>query len=66
MIKAIVRTVVLVVAVVVLANFVPLVAEHEWALLVAAVALGLIGVIGRIFLLLLAVAAVILLFHPFF
>lgn len=66
MIKAIMRTVVLVAVVLVAAQFVPLVAEHEWALLVAAVALGLIGVIGRIFLLLLAAAAVILLFHPFF
>ena len=66
MFKAIIRTAALVALVLVLARFVPFVAEHEMALIIAAVALGLIGIIGRIFLLLLIAAAVVLLFHPFF
>ena len=59
MFKAIIRTVALV-------ALVPFVAQHELALIVAAMALGLVGVIGRIFLLLLAAVAAVFLFHPFF
>lgn len=66
MIKALVRTVVLVAAVLLLSPVVPFVAQHEAAFLIAAVAIGLIGVIGRLFIGLLIVVALIVLFHPFF
>ena len=66
MIKALVRTVLLVAAVFLFAPVVPFVAAHKVALLIAAVALGLIGVIGRIFVALLIVVALIFLFRPFF
>jgi hypothetical protein len=66
MIKALIRTVLLVAAVLVLSRFSPWVAAHETALLVAAVALGLFGIIARIFLVLLLLGAVLLFFHPFF
>ena len=65
-VKAIIRTVLLVAAILVLSQFIPLLAAHEGAALVAAVALGLFGVIARIFLALLLIVAVVLLFHPFF
>ncbi len=66
MIKAIIRTVLLVAAVLLLAPYVPFVAEHQQGLLIAAVALGLIGIIGRIFVLAIVVVAAVFFFHPFF
>ena len=66
MIKALIRTVLLIAAVLVLAPLVPFVGQHEAAFLIAAAAVGLIGVIGRLFIALLVVVALIVLFHPFF
>ena len=65
MIKALVRTVLLVVFVLVLAQFVPFVAQHEYALVAVAVALGLIGVITRVLVIMLLIAAVALFFFHF-
>ncbi len=66
MIKAIIRTALLVAAVLLLAPYVPFVAEHQQGFLIAAVALGLIGIIGRIFVLAIVVVAAVFFFHPFF
>lgn len=66
MIKAIIRTALLVAAVLLLAPRVPFVAEHQQALLVAAVAVGLIGAITRVVILVLVAVAVLFFFHPFF
>lgn len=64
--KALVRTALLVAAVLLLAPVIPFVADHEAAFLIAAVALGLVGVIGRLFIALIIGVAVLVLFHPFF
>ena len=66
MFKALIRTALLVVAILVLSRFVPFVADHEAALLVAAVALGLFGIIARVLMILLFIGAAVLFFHPFF
>lgn len=66
MLKAIIKTGVLVVLILVLAQFVPLVAQYEPILLLGALAFGLIGVVGRIFIWLLLAAAVVLLAQTFF
>ena len=66
MIKALIRSALLVAAILVVSRFVPWVAEHEVALLIAAVALGLFGIIARIIIILLLIGAVVFFFHPFF
>lgn len=66
MIKALIRTAMLVVAVLVLSRFIPLLAEHEQAALIAVVAIGLIGIITRVLVVVLILAALVMFFHPFF
>lgn len=66
MIKAIIRTALLVGAVLVGALFIPFIAAHQQALLIGAVAIGLIGVITRLVLILLLIAALVMFVYPLF
>lgn len=65
MIHALVRTIILVAAVLLLARFVPFVAAHEQALLIAAVAIGLVSILTRSLIVLFVLAAAALLFYFF-
>ena len=65
MIKAVVRTALLVGTVLLLSQFVPFVAAHEQALLIAAIAIGLIGIITRVILILFFSRCTLRVFPPF-
>jgi hypothetical protein len=66
MIKALIRTFLMAAAVVVAAQFVPIIAEHLVALLILVLVIGLVGVITRVLLAALVVVAVLVWFHPLF
>lgn len=66
MIKALVRTAVLIVVILVAAQFIPFVAHYEWALIALSLVLGLMSVLGRILLFILAAGAVLLFLRSFF
>lgn len=64
MIKALIRAAIAIAVILVLAQYVPFIAEHQNGLLLAAVALSFIGVIAKFFIILiLFVAGAIFFFH---